>query len=461
MHQEFEQILGQAAVLTAADDLAHYGKDWCKNFIGKPSCVLLPKSVEEIQAVLKFCNRKGIAVVPSGGRTGLSAGATATNGEVVLSLDKLRKIKEINPIDQTLRCDAGVTLQSVQEAAQKAGFFYPVDLTPRGSCQIGGNIATNAGGIKVVKYGSTRDWVLGLKIVTAAGEIIEINGSLVKNQTGYDLKNLMIGSEGTLAIVVEALLKITKPPLAQTVMICGMQDFRKTLELFSQVRRSRLTMSAFECFTREGLELVISHHPLKDPLSKSFPCYALIEVEDESSIAEEGLSKIFESAQSQGLVGDGVISQNSNQLRDFWALRELIGETASTRRVPHKNDLSVPVHRIPDFVDGINALVKSDFPDFGVLLFGHVGDGNLHLNILKPDNMQREDFFKFCKEADKKTFTLVSKLGGSVSAEHGIGLLKKDYLIYTRSTTEIASMRQIKRVFDPNNILNPGKIFDA
>jgi FAD/FMN-containing dehydrogenase len=457
MHSDFP-FLAPEQVLTEQHDLLNYGRDWLKDYQARPSCILLPRNEEQVIAIVRQCNEKGIALVPSGGRTGLSGGATATQGEVVISLEKMNAIKSCDASARLLTVEPGVITAKIHEAATAHNLFFPVEFTTKGSSQIGGNAATNAGGIRVVKYGMVRDWIVGLRVVTGSGELLVLNGSLMKNNTGYDFRHLFIGSEGTLGIITELTLRLTQPPRDRIRMIAACASTKKVYDLFSHLRSTALDISAFEYFSEAGLSKVLAHHPLKRPFNDIHPHYALIELERSSEQDErsfEILSPLIESED----IRDLVISSSSKQADDFLDLRERIGETLSTHYYPHKNDLSVPVAQVARFIDALHELLAMKAPDLTYVIFGHIGDGNLHLNILKPDALSICQFLERCHPLDHEVFSLVKKFHGSISAEHGVGLLKKNYLHYTRSAEEIALMKGIKQVFDPRGIMNPGKIF--
>lgn len=457
-HELFSTVLPAEQILSEPSELEFYGQDVCKQFKAAPSLVLLPNCKEQVSQILKICSQHKIPVVPSGGRTGYSAGATATQGEVVLSLAKMNRIIEISSIDQTITVEAGVTTEAVRNKAAEEGLYYGVDFTSKGSSQIGGNIATNAGGIRVIRYGNTRDWVLGLTVVLASGEIVECNGKLFKNQTGYDFRSLFIGSEGTLGVIVEATLKLSRPPLDSRLCLCGVADPYVALQVLTTLRK-RFTVNVFEYFERSGLELVLAHTSLSDPFQKKYPCYLLIEVEAAAQESREHFEELLSEFLQSGTISDAVFGESSKHTADLMSLRELIGEVANKHYVPHKNDISVPVTEIPDFLRMLRELFQNRYPNYRSIIFGHVGDGNLHVNVLKPEGADSHEFFKNCEAIDADLFSVVSKLKGSISAEHGVGLLKKPFLHLSRSTKELSLMRSVKEVFDPLGILNPGKIF--
>jgi FAD/FMN-containing dehydrogenase len=455
----FADIVAPSRILSDPQSLKFYGKDWLKDFTPDPALVLLPESAHEVQAIVRCCAAERIAIVPSGGRTGLSGGAAATLGEVVVNLERIRTLYEVNKVDRTVLCDAGVTLEALQNTAQAHGLYFPVDFSSRGSAQIGGAIATNAGGIRVIKYGNMRESVLGLTVVTGTGDILELNGALFKNNSGYDLRNLFIGSEGTLGIIVGATLKLRSQPKSLVRALCGLGSVDDTLPLLTWCRDTHLELSAFELMERLPFEEVVQHRGLRDPLSQPHKAYALVEYELNAPHDLQEVQALFVRAYEQGIVQDVVVSESSAQAAELMNLRDLVSETLSQRYTLHKNDISVPVPAIPAFIRALHDAIRATYPLFRVAIFGHVGDGNLHVNVLKPEAMSDSFFYTNCHAADDVIFSLVRDHRGSVSAEHGVGLLKRDFLHYTRSAAEISLMRGLKSVFDPNGIMNPGKIF--
>ncbi|MBE0485052.1 FAD-binding oxidoreductase [Marinobacter sp.] len=445
-------------VLTDPADLDTYGKDWTKIYPPKPLAIALPKTTEQVQALVKFANEHQVALVPSGGRTGLSAGAVAANGEVVVAFDNMNQILEFSASDRTVRCQAGVVTEQLQNFAEDNNLYYPVDFASAGSSQLGGNLSTNAGGIKVIRWGMSRDWVAGLKVVTGKGDILDLNKDLAKNNTGYDLRHLFIGAEGTLGFITEATMKLTRTPDDLTVLVLGLNDLTNTMDVL-QAFQSKLDLTAYEFFSHQAMGHVLAHGQVQAPFETEAPYYALLEFEAASDQAMGDALALFEECVEKGWVLDGVISQSETQAKNLWQLRERISESIAPR-TPYKNDLSVVVSKVPGFLQEINSVVTEHYPDFEIIWFGHIGDGNLHLNILKPEAMANEDFFEKCQQVNKWVFEIVERYQGSVSAEHGVGMTKKPYLQYTRSEAEIAYLRGIKQVFDPNGIMNPGKIFD-
>ena len=450
-HFRTDQILLEPA------DLEKYGKDWSQAESPDPLAIVLPETTEHVQTLVKLANECPFSLVPSGGRTGLSGGAMAANQEVVVSFEKMNNVLEFSAIDRSVRCQAGVITQQLQQLAKDNELFYPVDFASSGSSHIGGNIATNAGGIKVVRYGLTRNWVVGLKVVTGAGDILDLNQGLVKNATGYDLRHAFIGSEGTLGLITEATLQLAKPPVNLTVMVLGISDVAAIMKTF-QAFRENIDPTALELFSSGSVKIVTQHKGIPKPFETDAPYYLLLEFENDTDATESLMLETFEYCMEKGWVLDGVMSQSEQQARNLWRLREDISESIS-HFTPYKNDLAVTVSNIPAFLEALDKLVEQHYPSFEVLWYGHIGDGNLHLNILKPAEMAVDVFFKACADVNPHVFQLVKDLNGSISAEHGVGLLKRDYLEYSRSDTEIAYMKAMKKVFDPNGIMNPGKLF--
>lgn len=455
--EELKTLVEPGKVLTDADSLEAYGKDWTKHFAPAPSAIVFPKTTEQVQAIVRWANAHKVALVPSGGRTGLSAAAVAANGEVVVAFDYMNQILSFNEYDRAAVCQPGVVTKQLQLFAEEKGLYYPVDFASSGSSQIGGNIGTNAGGIKVIRYGMTRNWVAGLKVVTGTGELLELNKDLIKNATGYDLRQLFIGAEGTLGFVVEATMRLDRAPKNLTAMVLGTADFDSIMPVLHAFQ-SKLDLTAFEFFSDKALAKVLGRGDVPAPFESECPFYALLEFEASTEEVANQALETFEHCVEQGWVVDGVMSQSEQQLQNLWKLREYISETIS-HWTPYKNDISVTVSQVPAFLKDIDAIVEANYPDFEVVWFGHIGDGNLHLNILKPDNLSKDEFFAKCAVVNQWVFETVQKYNGSISAEHGVGMTKRDYLHYSRSPEEIACMKAIKAVFDPNGIMNPGKIF--
>jgi FAD/FMN-containing dehydrogenase len=443
------------------EELMAYGKDWTKVYPPKPSAVVFPRTTDEVARFARLCSKYKVAVVPSGGRTGLAGGAVAPNGEVVLSMSRMSRMGEVDTLSQTVRVQAGAVTEAVHHHCAPHGLTWPIDFASKGSSHVGGNIATNAGGVKVIHYGMTRNWVLGIQVVTMDGEILELNGALEKNNTGTDLRQLFIGSEGTLGIITEATLKLARIPKALDVFFFAVDDMTSVLKLFHEARRAPFQLMAFETMTHNCIEAVSKHLKLKAPFEKNYGAYVLMEVErptspDAQDVLDQWLGNLFE----KGLVHDGTLAQSPREARDLWSLREGTPESIFHMGFLHKNDISLPVSALDDFVRDMYEMFSKRHSDFEIYLFGHIGDGNLHVNTMMPAGMDREEFLRQCHQADEDLFRIVQKYSGSISAEHGIGLLKKEWLKFTRAPAEMSILRAIKRSLDPNGLLNPGKVFD-
>lgn len=455
---QLTEIVGESRVKTDASSLENWGKDYTKHFEPNPSVIVFPSSTEQVQQIVQFANANQIAITPSGGRTGLSAGAVASNGEIVVSLDKMSQILDFFPADRMVRIQAGVVTEQLQEYAESKDMYYPVDFASAGSSQMGGNIATNAGGIKVIKYGMTRNWVLGLTVVTGKGDVLRLNKGMIKNATGYALQHLFIGGEGTLGIVTEAEIKLERKPHDLQVMVLGVPDFDAVMPILHAFQ-SKIDLTAFEFFGEVAMQKVLDHGHVQRPFDTECPYYVLLEFEAPYEPIMDAAMEIFEHCMEEGWVLDGVLSQSLDQVESLWRLREDISESIAPF-TPYKNDISVLITHVPAFIKEIEEIVEQNYPDFEICWFGHIGDGNLHLNILKPENLAKDDFFAKCKVVNEHVFNTVQKYDGSISAEHGVGMTKKPYLAMTRSAEEIEYMKALKKVFDPNSIMNPGKLFD-
>ncbi len=440
-------------------DLLEYGRDWTRVLTPAPCAIALPRTTDEVVRLVKLCATYGVPMVPSGGRTGLAAGAVAARGEIVVSTSRMRAIHPVDLVGATVRAQAGAVTQAVHEHCAPYGLTWPVDFASKGSSTVGGNIATNAGGVKVIRWGLTRQWVLGVEVVLASGDVLDDKGALEKNSTGLDLRQLFIGSEGTLGIVTAATLKLARVAHRPAVLLFAVDDLAAVVRLFRETHASPFVLSAYEMFTGACLARVLAHRKLRAPLASPGSHYVLVEFEEVSprTPLDEWVGSLLE----RGVVRDGVLAQHGSEARDLWALRESISESLSATGFPHKNDIALPVAALEAFCAELEVLFARRYPGWEVCLFGHIGDGNLHVNVMKPTDADTSAFLARVKEVDRDLFDLVRKHGGSISAEHGIGLLKKPWLGWSRSPAEIATMRAVKRALDPQNLLNPGKIFDV
>lgn len=436
-------------------DLEHYGKDWTRTFAPNPRAVAFPRSTEEVSKLLKLCSEMGLAVVPSGGRTGLSGGAMATNGELVLSLTKMNKIGKVDLLSLSVVVEAGAVTEAVHHAAADYDLTWPVDFGSKGSSTVGGNISTNAGGINVIRYGMTRHWVLGLTVVLMSGEVLQLNGSLEKNNAGLDLKHLFIGSEGTLGIVTEATLKLTPIESDTKLFFFGVTDFDKVFSLLESCRRQRFEMHAFEAFSENCFEATTTLHKIQNPFSEKHAQYVLVEIKNQDTDA--WLEQIF----GEGIVNEGVEASSQEDARKFWKTRETISESLSVRGHLHTSDISVAIRDMKAFLEEWGQIFAKKYSTWELFIFGHFGDGNLHIHALKPADMNAEEFLKQNHAVEKDLYSLVQKFRGSVSAEHGVGLIKKEDIGYTRSPGEVRILKTLKKAFDPLGLLNPGKVIDV
>jgi FAD/FMN-containing dehydrogenase len=455
---EVSSFLSPTQIKIDAEDCAFYGQDWSNTLIPNASAILFPRTTLAVSQIVKAANLFEISLIPSGGRTGLSGGAVAINGEVVVSLTELNFIGPIHEGALTLKAGAGAVTEAVHQFCEPMGLTWPVDFASKGSSTIGGNIATNAGGVRVIRYGNTRNWVLGLTIVTASGDIVELNHELEKNNTGYDFRQLMVGSEGTLGIITEATLKLCPLPRSKLVFFFALDNFKSLIELFTFARSKFANLSAFECLDKASMTSVREHFKLPNPVKLDGNVYALMELENTPfEEAETALTEIFE----KGLVEDGIMAQSPAEAITLWKYREGVAESILAGHVVHQEDVSVPVARLQEFYALIEARYKEAFPHFKVFFFGHIGDGNLHIFIQRPESYSSEKFIQEAKASDLELFKVLSQFNGSVSAEHGVGILKKHAIHFSRSESELALMRLVKQAFDPKNLMNPGKVIDS
>ncbi len=459
--ESFQKLLPHIQLDYDNYKLEQYGKDSGSYFEANASLVIFPKTTEEIVEIVQFANQEKIQLIPSGGRTGLSGGATATNNEVILSLEKMNREIRFNEEEQTFEVEAGMITQVLQEKAKTKGLYFPIDFAAVGTSQIGGNIATNAGGIHVIHYGMTREWVTGLKVVTGKGEVLNLNKGLIKNNTGYDLKNLFIGSEGTLGIITEATLQLTQIPQKKATFLLGFNQLQTVLNLLKWFK-SEVELLAFEFFTDQALQYALDEGGIEFVMENRTPFYIIVEFErllKNSHLSKEEMELyIMNEILSLDLIQDGIVAQGEEERIRIWKHRENI-PAALNRFSPYKNDVSVRIAYIPQFIKELEILLEKEYTELNIIWFGHIGDGNLHLNIPKPENKSLEEFKNQCDQVSIKMYQLIKKFEGSISAEHGVGLIKKKYLHFTKSPEEIEYMKQIKSIFDPNHILNPGKIF--
>lgn len=454
-------------LITDPADIEAFATDWRRRYFGRAIAVAQPDTVEDVAAVVRWCARNRVAVVPQGGNTGLSGGATpdASGRSVVLSLARLTRVRALDTINNSITVDAGVTLAQVHEAAHTAGRLYPLSLPSEGTCTIGGNLSTNAGGAAVLRYGNARELCLGLEVVTAEGEIWNGLRGLRKDNTGYDLRDLFIGAEGTLGVITAATLKLYPLPAAQITAMAAVRDPHAALRLL-ELAQSMLgsTLTAFELISNLCIDLVLHHFPdQRHPFAQAAPYYVLLETSDSESEAHAGaqFEALMEQALDQEIVLDAVVATSGTQSRSLWALRELVSEAQALAGKNVKHDISVPISSIGTFVEQTNEAMQRAFPGIRMVVFGHLGDGNLHYNVSPPvdrSGPEHEDEFLALQPAmNRLVHDAVIAFHGSISAEHGLGQLRRDENARYKSDVEMALMRRIKQALDPLGIMNPGK----
>ena len=458
------EVLGADGVLTDPADTAPFLTDHRRLFRGRALAIALPRSVEQIARTLAFCNERRIGVVPHGGNTSYCGGATPDESgrQLVLSLQRLHRIRSIDPLNYSLVAEAGCVLANVRQAADEAERFFPLSLGSEGSCQIGGNLSTNAGGTSVVRYGMMRDLVLGLEVVLADGRVLSSLSTLRKDNTGYDIKALFLGAEGTLGIITAASLKLFPRIRASATAFAGVPDVRSAVDLLGRLREaSGDRVSSFELIPRIAVELTTQHIAgVSDPLERPCAWYVLCELT--SSRAEDSLESLLEEtlagALGEGLVLDAVLARGERDRAALWKLRETIPEAQRLDGAGLKHDISVPVAALAQFVERGSQWVHANVADARLVAYGHVGDGNLHFNLNYVAGTDRDTFLAREEPIRRAIHDLVREFGGSFSAEHGIGRLKVGELERYASVVELDLMRAVKRAFDPNGILNPGKV---
>ena len=460
----FARIVGDKHVLTDASDIAAYATDWRKRYAGAPLAVVRPGTTAEVAGVVKACAETRTAIVPQGGNTGLCGGATPdTSGkQVIVSLGRMNRIRAIDPLNNTMTVEAGCVLASLQQAADDADRLFPLSLAAEGSCAIGGNLSTNAGGVQVLRYGNTRELVLGLEVVLPSGEVWDGLRGLRKDNTGYDLKHLFVGAEGTLGIITAVVLKLFPKPRSQATAVAALATPRAALKLLEHVQAhcgDRLT--GFELMSAICLELVRKHFPrVAMPFATSYPQYALIELSDTQggTAVGEMLEATLADAIESGLALDAVVAASGEQAKNLWALRENVSEAQAAEGQNIKHDISIPISRIGDFIEVTDAKLKAAFPGVRMVTFGHLGDGNLHYNVTHPEGGDEAAFIARTEDVNRVVHDSVAEFGGSISAEHGIGQYKRDELRRYKSPVEMELMRAVKRAVDPLGIMNPGKV---
>jgi FAD/FMN-containing dehydrogenase len=466
--EALRQICGAANVLTHEDpatDLSPWEQDWRKRVSGRALAVVRPGDTAQVAAVVKACAAHQTPIVPQGGNTGLVVGGIPDQSgqQIVLSMTRMNTVRDIDPANLTITVEAGCVLQNLQAAAENAGFLFPLSLGAEGSCTIGGNLGTNAGGTQVVRYGNTRELCLGLEVVTAQGEIWHGLTGLRKDNTGYDLRNLMIGSEGTLGIITAATMKLYPQPAAQLTAWAAVPCMEAAVELLGLAhQRLGPGLTGFEVMGQFALSLVDKHYPhLRVPLWQDTPWCVLLENSDSESEqhARTQFEGLLENAMEQGWVSDAVVAENITQAKGLWHIRESITLAQVQEGQNIKHDISIPVSRIPAFVSETDALLALEVPGVRLVDFGHLGDGNLHYNVQAPEASDSKAFvIAFEDKINTLVFDQVKRFGGSISAEHGVGAQKVNKLPLYKDPTALAMMRAVKQALDPHNLLNPGRV---
>jgi len=453
--------LGDAYVLTAANDLEGHVTEARGLYRGEALAVARPKDRDEVAFVVQECAKAGVPVVPHGGNTGLVGGGVPFGG-VVLSLTRLDRIREIDPVNATITVEAGCILKAVQDAAGDAGYLFPLSLASEGSCRIGGNLATNAGGTAVLRYGNMRDLTLGLEVALADGRIWDGLKGLRKDNTGYDLKDLFIGSEGTLGIITAAVLKLFPKPHARVTAFIGCASPYDALKVFQRLREAAGDqLTAFEYIPEFGVEIVLKHLAgAVRPLAEKHASYALIELSSPQKDADlqSQLEVVLGAAFEEGLVQDAVLGSSEAQSQALWNLRESLSEVQGKEGGSIKHDVAVPVSRVAEFIDVATKACEAEMPGVRVCAFGHFGDGNIHFNLSQPVGMDKREYLAQWGRFNRIVHDIVHGMKGSISAEHGIGLIKRDELALYKDAVALDLMRSLKRTLDPQNILNPGKV---
>ncbi|MFL5098081.1 MAG: FAD-binding oxidoreductase [Xanthobacteraceae bacterium] len=456
----FAKIVGDKYAITDPQAQLPYLTEMRDLYRGRTPMVLRPGSVEEVSRIVALANETGTGIVPQGGNTGLVGGQLPFHDEILLSLNRLDRIREVDAASNTITCEAGVTLGRAREAAAAVDRLYPQLLPSEGTCTIGGNLSTNAGGTAALAYGIARSHALGIEVVLADGRVLNNLNKLKKDNTGYDLKNLFIGAEGTLGIITAAVLRLVPRPRAIETAFAGVASPQAALELLMLAQNRTTGVTSCEIMTRAGIEAVLRYGAnCRDPLSEPHPWYVLIELSSQASTGlREVLEEILAEGHAQGLIADATVADSLEQAKAFWRVRELFGEVQRHLGGSIKHDVSVPVAAVPAFIAEANAAVTELIPGARPLPFGHLGDGNIHYNVNQPEGADKAVFLARWDDVNAVVFAVVAKFGGSISAEHGVGIMKRDLLPRVKDPVALDLMRTLKRTLDPKGILNPGKV---
>ena len=451
-------VVGDLGVIRDDVQKAPYLTEWRGLWQGKTPLILRPANTEEVSRLLAIANETGTSIVPQSGNTGLVGGQTpkSDGSEVLLSLNRMTRIIDVDAADFTITVEAGATLQSVQDAASSVDRLFPLSLASQGTCRIGGNLSTNAGGLNVLAYGNARDLCLGLEVVLADGRVLKGLKKLRKDNTGYDLRNIFIGAEGTLGIITAATLKLFPKPRSTSTGFIAVPSTQAALEVLGLLKElSGNRVVAFELMPEIGLQFTEKHLGIRRPLNTVSPWYVLFELID---IAPEIAIEAMEQSLMRGLASDGTLAQTEAQRQELWSIREKLSESQKFEGGSIKHDVSVPVSKLPQFIDEASLAVAKFMPTSRLVCFGHMGDGNMHFNVTQPVDMEKSAYLAQWQDMNQVVYDVVVRLGGSISAEHGIGVLKREDMRWFKSTEELDVMRGLKKLFDPRGILNPGKV---
>ena len=463
LSERLRAIVGERGIV-APSETRPYETDWRDQYHGRAAAVVRPASTDEVARVVTLLAELGVAIVPQGGNTSLCGASVpdASGTQVIVNLSRMNRVRAVDPDNNTMTVEAGCILATLQETAEKHGRLFPLSLGAQGSCEIGGNLSTNAGGTGVVRYGNTRELVLGLEVVLPDGRVWDGLRGLRKDNTGYDLKHLFVGAEGTLGIITAAVLKLFPLPRSHATALVAVESPAAAVSLLTQLKAAcgeRIT--GFELIGRVVFDMVIRHIPgSRDPLPQPSPWYVLVEVSDstEGRVLDTLLEEALGAAAEAGIITDAALAASEAQRGEFWKLRENVTEAQKLDGVSIKHDVSVPVSRVPELIERAGAALAAKYPDIRIVAFGHVGDGNIHYNCSKSERQEAKEFFAQAPEVNRIVYEVVSALGGSISAEHGLGQLKREEITHYKSAIELDVMRSIKRTLDPRGIMNPGKV---
>jgi D-lactate dehydrogenase (cytochrome) len=456
----FASIVGDKYAVTDQHDIAAYTTEERMLYHGHTQLVLRPGSTAEVSSICKLANETRTAIVPQGGNTGLVGGQTPHHGEIVVSMRRMDRVRDLDPQSNTMTCESGMVLLNAQKHASDADRLFPLSLGAEGSCTIGGNLSTNAGGNTALAYGVARDLVIGLEVVLADGRVLNALSKLKKDNTGYNLHNMFIGAEGTLGIITAAVLKLFPKPRAVETAFIGVKSPQAALALLGVARSEASgSVTSFELVSDIVIELCVRHgNGIRDPMPKRYPWYVLMELTSPAASLSETMETILSRGLEEGLIEDAVIASSLQHRRSFWDLRDFVTHSQKPEGGSIKHDVSVPVASVPAFIEKGSAAVVKLMPGARVVAFGHLGDGNIHFNITQPPGADKQAFLNRWREMNDVVHGVVSEFGGSISAEHGIGVMKRDELVHVKDPVAMQLMRSLKATLDPNGIMNPGKV---